>query len=55
MTLADPLPIPTVRGPLDEAIAGTGSKVLWWQAYGGAILLSNGGPIKSPDDMKGKR
>ena len=44
-----------VRGPIDEAIAGTGSKVLWWQAYGGAILLSNGGPIKSPDDMKGKK
>ena len=44
-----------VRGPLDGAIAGTGSKVLWWQAYGGAILLSNGGPIKSPADMKGKK
>ena len=44
-----------VRGPIDEAIAGTGSKVLWWQAYGGAILLSNGGPIKSPADMKGKK
>ncbi|MCB1479778.1 MAG: TRAP transporter substrate-binding protein DctP [Rhodobiaceae bacterium] len=44
-----------VRAPLDEAIAGTGSKVLWWQAYGGAILLSNGGPIKSPADMNGKK
>ena len=44
-----------MRGPIDEAIAGTGSKVLWWQAYGGAILLSNGGPIKSPADMKGKK
>lgn len=44
-----------VRAPIDEAIAGTGSKVLWWQAYGGAILLSNGGPIKTPDDMQGKK
>lgn len=31
-----------VRAPLDEAILGTGSRVLWWQAYGGAILLSKG-------------
>ncbi|MEM8761660.1 MAG: TRAP transporter substrate-binding protein DctP, partial [Pseudomonadota bacterium] len=35
-----------VRGPIDEAIKDTGSTVLWWQAYGGAILLSNGGPVK---------
>ena len=44
-----------VRGPLDEAIAGTGSTVLWWQAYGGAIMLSKGGPVKTPADMKGKK
>ena len=44
-----------VRGPLDEAIKDTGSTVLWWQAYGGAIMLSQGGPLKTPDDMKGKK
>ena len=44
-----------VRGPLDEAIAETGSTVLWWQAYGGAIMLSNGGAIKTPKDMEGKK
>jgi len=44
-----------VRGPIDDAIAGTGSTVLWWQAYGGAILLSKDGPIKTPADMKGKK
>lgn len=44
-----------VRGPIDEAIKDTGSTVLWWQAYGGAILLSQEGPIKTPDDMKGKK
>ena len=44
-----------VRRPLDEAILGTGSRVLWWQAYGGNILLSNGGAIKTPADMKGKK
>lgn len=44
-----------VRGPLDEAIKDTGSTVLWWQAYGGAIMLSNDAPVKTPDDMKGKK
>ncbi|MCK7615969.1 TRAP transporter substrate-binding protein DctP [Roseibium sediminicola] len=44
-----------VRGPLDDAIKETGSTVLWWQAYGGAIMLSNGAPVKTPDDMKGKK
>ena len=44
-----------IRGPIDEAIKGTGSTVLWWQAYGGAIMLSKGGPISNPDDMKGKK
>jgi len=44
-----------VRAPIDAAIEGTGSKVLWWQAYGGAIMLSNGGPLKTPEDIKGKK
>jgi C4-dicarboxylate-binding protein DctP len=44
-----------VRAPLDEAIAETGAKVLWWQAYGGSVLLSNGGPIRTPADLEGKK
>ena len=45
-----------VRGPLDDAISKTGSRVLWWQAYGGTILLSKGGqPIKTPADLKGRK
>ena len=44
-----------VRGAIDEAIAATGSKVLWWQAYGTVVLLSNGSPIATPDDMKSKK
>lgn len=44
-----------VRGPIDAAIKDTGSTVLWWQAYGGAIMLSNGGPLHSPADMAGKK
>lgn len=44
-----------VRGPIDEAISDTGATVLWWQAYGGAIMLSKGGPIRTPADMAGKK
>jgi len=44
-----------IRDPIDKAIEGTGSTVLWWQAYGGAIMLSKGGAVKTPDDMKGKK
>ncbi|MCP4009440.1 MAG: C4-dicarboxylate ABC transporter substrate-binding protein [Proteobacteria bacterium] len=44
-----------IRGPLDEAILKTGARPLWWQAFGGAILLSRGAPIKRPEDMVGKK
>lgn len=45
-----------VRGPIDDAIARTGSRVLWWQAYGGTVLLTKGQtPIKSPADLKGRK
>lgn len=44
-----------VRGPLDEAILETGSRVLWWQAYGGSVLLSKGEPIRTPADLQGKK
>ncbi|MDH3695502.1 MAG: TRAP transporter substrate-binding protein DctP [Gammaproteobacteria bacterium] len=44
-----------IREPIDEAITGTGSRVLWWQAYGGAIMLSKGGPVKTPADIKEKK
>lgn len=44
-----------VRGPIDDAILKTGARVLWWQAYGGAILLSKGDPIVTPEDMKNKK
>ena len=44
-----------IRGTIDEAIKATGSTVLSWQAYGGATMLSKGGPISNPSDMKGKK
>jgi len=44
-----------VREALEEAIAATGGEVLYWQAYGGAVLLSNGGPIRTPADLEGQK
>lgn len=45
----------TVRGPIDDAILKTGARVLWWQAYGSVILLSNGKPMATPADVKNKK
>ncbi|MEQ8654134.1 MAG: TRAP transporter substrate-binding protein DctP [Kiloniellales bacterium] len=48
-------PDSSVRGPLDAAMLETGARPLWWQAYGGVILLSNDAPIKTPADIKDKK
>ena len=44
-----------VRTTIEKEVAKTGGEILYWQAYGGAILLSKGGPIRTPADMKGKK
>ncbi len=44
-----------VRTTIEEEVAKTGGQILYWQAYGGAIMLSKGGPIKTPDDLQGKK
>ncbi len=44
-----------VRTTIEKEVAKTGGQILYWQAYGGAILLSKGGPIRTPADMKGKK
>ncbi|MEM8575981.1 MAG: TRAP transporter substrate-binding protein DctP [Pseudomonadota bacterium] len=44
-----------VRTVLEEEIAKTGGEVLYWQAYGGAVLLSQDGPIRTPADMEGQK
>jgi C4-dicarboxylate-binding protein DctP len=44
-----------IRSALDDAILNTGARVLWWQAYGGAIMLSKGGPLKTPADIRNKK
>ncbi len=45
----------TVRKPLDDAILATGARVLWWQAYGGSVILSKKNPIVVPTDLQGKK
>lgn len=44
-----------IRQQLDDAILKTGTRVLWWQAYGSSILLTKKDIIKTPADMKGKK
>lgn len=45
-----------MRKVLDEAVLEeTGAKVLWWQAFGRNIYLSNGSPIRTPADLKNKK
>ncbi|MBO9409446.1 TRAP transporter substrate-binding protein DctP [Shimia sp. R9_1] len=44
-----------VRETIEAEIEKTGGQVLYWQAYGGAIMLSNGGAIRTPADMEGKK
>lgn len=45
-----------MRSVLDAAILEeTGSKILWWQAFGRNIYLSNGEAIRSPSDLENKK
>lgn len=45
-----------LRKAIDEAILKeTGNRVLWWQAFGRNIYLSNGSAIKMPADIKDKK
>lgn len=45
-----------MRNVLDAAVLKeTGAKVLWWQAFGRNIYLSNGTAIRTPDDLKNKK
>ena len=44
-----------IRKGLDGAILKTGARILWWQAFGSAIILSKNPAIKLPADMAGKK
>ncbi|MEM8729715.1 MAG: TRAP transporter substrate-binding protein DctP [Pseudomonadota bacterium] len=44
-----------VRSIIEAEIEKTGGQVLYWQAYGGAIMLSKDEPIRTPADLEGKK
>ena len=44
-----------VRVAIEEEVRKTGGHILYWQAYGGAIMLSKGEPIRTPADLEGKK
>ena len=45
-----------MREILDNAILKeTGAKVLWWQAFGRNVYLSNGEAVRTPADMENKK
>ena len=45
-----------MRNLLDAAVLEeTGARVLWWQAFGRNIYLTNGSAIRTPADLKGKK
>ena len=45
-----------IRKILDDAIVKeTGVRILWWQAFGRTIYLSNNKPLRTPDDVKGMK
>ncbi|MFK7892907.1 MAG: TRAP transporter substrate-binding protein DctP [Granulosicoccus sp.] len=48
-------PDSTVRQTIEAEISKTGGQVLYWQAYGGAVMLSKDSPIKTPADLEGKK
>lgn len=45
-----------MRNLLDAAVLEeTGARVLWWQAFGRNIYLTNGSAIRTPADLNGKK
>lgn len=45
-----------MRNILDDAVVKeTGAKVLWWQAFGRNVYLSNGMAVRTPQDLENKK
>ncbi len=44
-----------IRETLEAEVLKTGARVLWWQPFGMAVMLSKGEPIDTPASMKGKK
>ncbi len=48
-------PASPIRATIEEEIVKKGGvRVLFWQPYGGTILLSNGAPVANPEAMAGR-
>ena len=44
-----------IRETIEAEVLKTGARVLWWQPFGMAVMLSKGEPIDTPEKMKGKK
>jgi C4-dicarboxylate-binding protein DctP len=44
-----------IRQAIDAEILKTGARVMWWQPFGMAVMLSKGDPIVNPADIKDKK
>lgn len=44
-----------IRETIEAEVLKTGARVLWWQPFGMAVMLSKGEAIDTPEKMKGKK
>lgn len=44
-----------IREAIEKEILKTGARVLWWQPFGMAVMLSKGEALDTPDKVKGKK
>jgi C4-dicarboxylate-binding protein DctP len=44
-----------IRETIEAEVLKTGARVLWWQPFGMAVMLSKGEPIDTPAKMKDKK
>lgn len=44
-----------IRVTIEAEVLKTGARVLWWQPFGMAVMLSKGEAIDTPEKMKGKK
>ena len=44
-----------IRETIEAEVLKTGARILWWQPFGMAVMLSKGEPIDTPEKMKGKK
>ena len=44
-----------IRETIEAEVLKTGARILWWQPFGMAVMLSKGEAIDTPEKMKGKK